>query len=386
MEVFSMTTHERGMHVRSRVRRGLLVLVALVVLGAVIAACGGDDDGGGGATAEDIQAFQPGTNTRDDVEPGDIDVQPVEGPCKIAVLVAYNIEFFNAMAYGAQQEAERLGCETDITAAKGYGDTTNQLQQFDTALAQQPDGIVIHAADEKAIAPAVDRAWEEGIPVAYASVKGPSEKVMAVLTNDILAGRQQGEYIGNQDPNAKVIAMCGPPGIEWAKLRCQGLEQGLSETAPNAEIVAQKYHEMDRVVVANVSGSTMEGFPEADWIYNSTDLQATGVVDALRNRGEDPGKKRVTTLTIGRETQQLLEQGWIEYAVTERPVFFGELGVDLVVNAINGEFEELEESALWEPAQPAFAGKEGAQEFCPDCPNFSEGEVKLNWGPEDFQF
>jgi ribose transport system substrate-binding protein len=381
----------------ARARYGIALLAVLLLFAVVAAGCGDDDDegsggGGGGsgearASEEDVMAFQPGTEQTNGVNPEDIDVQPVEGGCRIAVLMAYNIEFFNNMAYGAQQEAERLGCETTIQAATGYGDTTNQLQQFDTALAQEPDAMIVHAADEKAIAPAVDRAWAAGIPVSYASVKGPSEKVMAILTDDLLAGRQQGEYIGKQDPNAEVIAMCGPPGIEWAKLRCQGLKEGLAEAAPDAKVVAEKYHEMERGEVGNVAGNTIEAFPNAKYIYNSTDLQATGVVDALRNKRLDPGEKVVTTLTIGRETEKLMREGWIQYAVTERPVLFGKLAVDLVVSVLNGDTADLEQSAILAPAQPAYEGPEGAEEFCGgDCSDITQGEVQWNWGPEDFEF
>ena len=378
---------------KSRGMRALtaLLLAAVVGLAFGLVACGSDDDssggsgdGGGTASADDIKSFTPPTNVLSGAEADSVPVDKANGPCRIQMLVAYNIEFFKNVAYGAQKESERLGCEIEIQAAQGYGDTSNQLQQFDSALAKQPNAIILHAADEKAIAPSVDRAWSQGVPVVYASVKGPSDKVLAVLTNDELAGEQQGRYIGEQDPEAKVVAMCGPPGIEWAKIRCEGFKKGLADAAPNAEVVAERYHPMDRGEVAKVVDSTLEGQPDANWIYNSTDLQATGAVDALRNRGAKPGEIKVTTLTIGRETEKLMRQGWIEYAVTERPVMFGKLAADMAVTVLNGGEPP---AGIIEPAQPAFAGKAGAKKFCGvSCDDLDQGEVQWNWSPEDYNF
>jgi ABC-type sugar transport system substrate-binding protein len=370
-----------------------LMLAAVFGLAFGLVACGDDDSGssgsdssdsGGTASKSDIESFEPPTNVLSGAEADSVPVDKANGDCKLQMLVAYNIEFFKNVAYGADTEAKRLGCDIDIQAAQGYGDTTNQLQQFDSALAKQPSAIILHAADEKAIAPSVNRAWEQGVPVVYASVKGPSEKVLAVLTNDELAGEQQGKYIGEQDPKAKVVAMCGPPGIEWAKIRCEGFKKGLAEAAPDAQVVAEKFHPMDRGEVSKVVDSTLEGQPDANWIYNSTDLQATGTVDALRNRGAKPGEIKVTTLTIGRETEKLMRQGWIQYAVTERPVMFGKLAVDMAVTVLNGG--EVP-AGIVEPAQPAFAGKQGAAKFCGvSCDDLMQGEVEWNWSPEDYNF
>lgn len=376
------TRSRRSGSARLNIYLGLVLAVAVLLA----VGCGDGDNGGGGGSAstDEIRDFKPPSGVSEGVEANTFPVKKVDGGCRIAVLFPYNIEFFQNVAYGTTKEAERLGCDVSIQAAKGYGDTTNQLQQFDTALAKDPDAIIIGVADQEALAPAVNRAWERGIPVVYSEIKAPSDKVLAIFTDDEAVGRLQGEYIAKKDPEAKIIAMCGPPGIAWAKIRCQGLTDALKEKAPKAEVVAQKFHAMERGEVTTVAGNTMEAFPDANWIYNSTDLQATGVVDALRNKGDAAGDMGVTTLTIGRETGKLLEEGWIEMALAERPVLVGQLGVAMAVKVLNGE--QLD-SGVWEPGLPEVTPQNYESTFCGgDCSQINKGEISLNWAPKDFSF
>lgn len=371
----------------------------LLVVSAVVAGCGssgsGDSDGSsagsggaGGAVAKasksTLMGFTSSGKIARNLDAAPTPPKPIQPPCKIAVLFAYNIEFFQNVGYGVSQEAKKLGCTTTIQSATGYGDTTNQLQQFDTALAQQPDAIIVHPADQKAIAPAVDRAWKQGIPVVYDEDFGPSKNVYAVLTDDHLAGFRQGAFIGKADPHAQVIAMCGPPGIAWSTERCKGLKEGLASTAPQAKVVAEKFHAMDTATVTTVAGNTMQAFPDAKWVYNSTDLEANGVVDALKNKHFKPGQVKVTSLTIGREMLRNLQDGWVQYALAERPVLNGRLAVDMAVGLLEGDNPA---ASIWEPNHPGVIGKAGAKTFCEgSCDNVSDGEERFNWAPPGYKF
>jgi ABC-type sugar transport system substrate-binding protein len=227
------------------------------------------------------------------------------------------------------------------------------------------------------IGPAVDRLWEAGIPVVYDPVVADSKKVMGVFTNEKLAGRLQGEHIASKDPNAKVIAMCGPAGVIWPKLRCEGLREALKEKAPKAEIVAEKFHDMDRAKIASVAGDTLQGNPEANWVFNSTDLQAKGVIDALRAAGKEPGEVKITNLTMGRELVDLAKDGWIDYSISERSVLLGRLAMDMMVRVLNGENEGA--PARWEIR---FVGFEGTTQ---DIDRFLKEESKNHWSPPGFK-
>jgi protein TorT len=363
---------------RIRERRTLVMALLLAIIAALtLAACGGDDDGGngGGASSDELANFEPGDQMVRGVDENTFPKPKPAGDYTIGVTFPhFKDEYWVAEAWGVQQEADELGIDVEIQAAGGYGDTAGQLDQLETFRTQGVDALIVGAVDSEGIAPTIDQAWADGIPVIYANALAESEKVMGVFTDDELAGTAQADFIASQDPNAKVIAMCGPPGVIWPKLRCEAFVRQLQAKAPNAEVLTERYHDMDRAVIADLASSTLQGQPDATWVYNSTDLQAKGVVDAIRARGGQPGDIGITNLTTGRELWGMLEDGWINFALAERPVLQGRLAVDQAVMVLNGEKPE----ARWAVALPGYTNSPA------DIQKFMQVDEQFNWSPEDY--
>jgi protein TorT len=364
------------MEIRRKVRWAA-VLAGVVSL--AVAGCGADSGGGGGeggASKEDLKAYQPGDERARGV---DADTFTVPKPSKKYVIGVsfphFKDPYWIAEAYGVQQQAKKLGVEVRIQGAKGYGDTATQMQHLDTYMTQNVDGMIVGAVDSKGIAPAADRAWDQGIPVVYANAIADSKRSMGVYTDDDLAGVRQAQYIAKKDPNAQVIAFCGPPGVIWPKLRCEGFVRELKAKAPNAKVLAMKYHDMDRAKIADIASNTLQAFPQTTWVYNSSDLQAKGVIDALRAQGKKPGEVKITNLTIGEELFDLFKQGWITYGLSERAVLQGQLAVDMLVMTLEGE----KPPASWAIDLP------GYESTPKDIARFEEGEDALNWSPKDYR-
>jgi ABC-type sugar transport system substrate-binding protein len=341
-------------------------------------ACGGGGAGtaGGGKSKADLKSYQPGTDTATKVDDQKFPVTKAERKYVIGVTFPhFKDPYWISEAYGVQQEANRLGIEVRINAATGYGDTSTQLRQLDTYLTQQVDGLIIGAVDSKGIAPAADRAWDQGIPVAYANALADSKRTMGVYTDDQLAGVKQADYIASKDPTARVIAFCGPPGVVWPKLRCEAFKKELKEKAPGATILAEKYHDMDRAKIAEVAGNTIQAFPQAGWVFNSTDLQAKGVIDALRAAGKKPGDVKITNLTMGSELFDLMKQGWITYGLAEQPVLQGKLAVDELVLVLNG----MHPTANWAVDLPGFENTPA------DLQRFASTGQAWEWAPATYR-
>jgi ABC-type sugar transport system substrate-binding protein len=364
---------DRGLPIRS-----LLVAIGCLIAALALAACGGGDgdDSSGGASTEDLQAYEPGDETVRRVDENTFEKPEPAGDYTIGVTFPHlKDEYWVAEAWGVDQEAEELGVDAEVQAAGGYGDTATQIDQIETFLTQGVDALIVGAVDSEGVAPTVDRAWSEGVPVIYANALAESEKVTGVFTDDELAGTAQADFLAEEDPNAKVIAMCGPPGVVWPKIRCESFIEQLGKKAPNAQILSKKFHDMDRAVITDVASSTLQGAQDATWVYNSTDLQAKGVVDALRASGEKPGDIGITNLTTGRELVDMLEEGWINFALAERPVLQGRLAVDMAVQILNGD----QPAARWAVDLPGYTN---SQE---DIDRWHETEEELNWAPEDYQ-
>jgi len=349
--------------------------MALVAVG-----CGSDDSGGGdsgGLSKDQLKNYQPDNKRVTAVDSTTFKVAKPKGDYTIGVSFPhFKDPYWVAEAYGVKEEAKKLGLEAKVNAAGGYGDTSGQLQQLDTYLTQGVDGLIIGAVDSKGVAPAADRAWNEGVPVVYANALAESKRSVGVYTDDKLAGVKQADYIAKQDPNAQVIAFCGPPGVVWPKIRCESFVKELKSKAPNAKVLAMKFHEMDRAKIADVASNTLQAFPNAKWIYNSTDLQAKGVIDALRAEGKQPGDVKITNLTIGEELYGYMQKGWITYALAERAVLQGRLAVDQLVMILNGQ----KPPANWAVDLPGYPGDQ------PGLTKFNQDkEAANNWSPKDFR-
>ena len=359
--------------------RNATMAVAVAVTAVVAAGCGGDSGGGGsgGASKDELKNYQPQNRTVRKVDENTFGAPKPARKYVIGVTFPhFKDPYWVAEASGVDKEAKRLGVEVRINAASGYGDTAGQLKQVDTYLTQNVDGLILGAVDSKGMAPAADRAWREGVPVVYANALADSKKSIGVYTDDALAGVKQADFIASKDPKAKVIAMCGPPGVVWPKKRCDAFVSELKKNAPGAKVLAMKYHDMDRAKIADVAGNTLEAFPNAKWVYNSTDLQAKGVIDALRARGEKPGDMKITNLTIGEELYNYMKQGWITYALSERAVTQGRLAVDQMVNVLNGK----KVPANWAVNLPGYEGtKASLQKFQDDK------EAARNWAPGGYR-
>lgn len=356
--------------------RGGAVALATACIALAAAGCGSDGGGNSAADKDKLKSYEPGTKTVRGVGPDTYTVTKPKKEYSIGVsLPHFKDPYWISLAYGAQKEAKKLGVKIRIQAATGYGDTENQIKQIDNYLTQGVDGLVIGAVDSKGIAPTIDKAWNEGVPVAYATALAESKKTMGVYTDDKLAGTRQADFIAKEDPNAEIIAFCGPPGVVWPKLRCDAFKSQLKKKAPNAKVVTEKFHEMDRAKIGEIAGNTLQAFPKAGWVYNSTDLEAKGVVDALRNKGKGPGDVKITNLTIGSELFDLQKKGWINAALAERPVLQGQLAVRQVVMILEGK----KPPANWAVDLPLFEGTKA------DTDRFTKEEAQYNFSPEGYK-
>lgn len=354
----------------------VLPISIVAVFAMTLAACGpAATQDPAAATKERIKNYDPGTEVVTGVDDTTYPVDKADRPYVIGVSFPQLTDpIWISFAYGMVQEGERLGVDINIVGANGYGDPTTQGAQVDTFLTQGVDAILIATVDFEGMAPAINRAWDAGVPVIYAAVPAASERSMGVYTDNELAGTKQAEFIASHDPEAKVILLCGPAGATFGSDRCAAFKTKFAELAPNGEILAEHQHDMTRPGIAQVAGNTLTAFPQATWFFNPTDLEAKGVVDALRAAGHQPGDIGITNLTMTSELVDLMREGWITYALSERPILQGRLGVDMAVLVLNGETPP----ANWKIDLPGF---EGTSE---EIDRFMADEAKWNLEPEDF--
>ena len=153
----------------------------------------------------------------DDIKVVDIDdIKDIEvsRSYTIGVALPHQLsDFWVACAYGIEKEAEKLGANCFFSNAGGYEHIDVQIRHIQDYVVQRVDGIIVGAVDYEAASAAVEEAWDAGIPVVGIVNNLKHAKTPTVLTDDYQAGERQARYIGDSNPHAKVIMLCGASGI-----------------------------------------------------------------------------------------------------------------------------------------------------------------------------
>jgi len=191
-----------------------------------------------------------------------------------------------------KQNAElRMGAylqgDVELRFAAAYDSDERQVQQIDSLVATGIDLLIVAPNQVATISPAIDRAFDKGIPVIVFERKTNSQKFTAFISADNYEmGRVMGEYIASQlHGKGRVVEIMGLEGSSPAIERHNGFADALKRF-PGIE------------VVATLQGDwTEESGYEAtkQWLSQQTSLQPIDFVFAQNDRMA-MGAKRAAAL------------------------------------------------------------------------------------------
>ena len=136
---------------------------------------------------------------------------------------------------GYRDAVASLGGE--LTVADASYDAKRQSDQIDAFVQSKPDALFVTASDPAAIAPAVKRAIDAGIPVFAADSLIPGVAVTSTaMSNNFGMGEYSARFIAEQLGGKGKIALVDLPANETWDLRAHGLRWALRQY-PEIEIV-----------------------------------------------------------------------------------------------------------------------------------------------------
>jgi len=136
---------------------------------------------------------------------------------------------------GFEESVKAAGGE--LTIADANYDSKKQSDQIDAFIQSHPDALFVTASDPAAIAPAVQRAVDAGIPVFAADSLIPGVLVnTTALSNNFGMGALTGEYIAKALGGKGSVAVVDLPSNETWDLRSDGLRWALQQY-PDIKIV-----------------------------------------------------------------------------------------------------------------------------------------------------
>ncbi len=255
-------------------------------------------------------------------------------------------------------------------------DTAKQLADLDSIIAQQPDIIIFPPRESKALAPAVLKMKQAGIPVILIdrdvdhSVAKPGEDYVTFIGSDFVKqGAKAAEWLATATGgNAKIIQLEGTTGADPATLRKQGFEEyiaGAVAGTPTAggamagmQIIASQTGNFTREEGRTVMETLLQSNPDVTAVYAHNDEMIIGAIAALEAAGRKPGED-ITLVSIDGENAALdaIVEGKLGASVESSP-FFGPIALETMMKYINGE--TLPE---WVIVEDRFFDESNAKEF-----------------------
>jgi ABC-type sugar transport system substrate-binding protein len=112
----------------------------------------------------------------------------------------------------------------ELRFAAAYDSDQRQIEQIDSLVACGIDLLIVAPNQVATISPAIDRAYDSGIPVIVFERKTNSQKFTAFMSADNYEmGRQMGEYIAKRlNGSGKVLEVMGLKGSSPAIERHKG--------------------------------------------------------------------------------------------------------------------------------------------------------------------
>lgn len=200
-----------------------------------------------------------------------------------------------------KQNAElRMGAylqgDVELRFAAAYDSDERQVQQIDSLVATGIDLLIVAPNQIQTISPAIDRAYDKGIPVIVFERKTNSQKYTAFISADNYEmGRIMGEYIASQlQGKGRVMEIMGLKGSSPAIERHNGYVDAL-KNHPGIDIVATLQGDWTEESAIKAVNDYQGDLSNIDFVFGQNDRMAMGARRSLQkiikhpSSGEEKG-------------------------------------------------------------------------------------------------
>ena len=182
----------------------------------------------------------------------------------------------------------------DLRFAAAYDSDERQVQQIDSLVATGIDLLIVAPNQVQTISPAIDRAYDKGIPVIVFERKTNSQKYTAFISADNYEmGRVMGEYVATRlGGKGRVMEVMGLKGSSPAIERHKGFADAVGRY-PDIEVVATLQGDWtEESGYASLSQALSEGKGTAiDFVFGQNDRMAMGARRAFMEATKNPSAK-----------------------------------------------------------------------------------------------
>jgi ribose transport system substrate-binding protein len=298
--------------------RTFLVAVA-ITLTAGLAGCGDDD------TDTESNAATDGK-------------QAAGEPVKLGLITKFPVDFYLAMKSAAQEwDTATEGATVTYGTGKSATDDQGQIDLIQSMVTQGVKGIAI-TPSSPAVVPALEDAVSQGVKVVLVDNDLPDwdGKSSVVATDNYKGGTLAGEYLAqNLDKGATLAVLEGVPGVPALDDRVKGMEEGLGSSG--IKIVGKAPTDCDQDKGVTAAADLLTANPDVDAIYGACGPPVLGAIQSIERAGRKPDSILLVGFDALPDEVKQIEAGKEDASVAQFPAKMGELGLDTLLKAVNGD-------------------------------------------------
>ena len=182
-------------------------------------------------------------------------------------------------AFAAKAKAD--GIEVEFLDAKNDGNM--QIDQLNEAISRGAGAIILLAADGSSIVKTIEKANDAGIPIITVNRSVAGGKVLRAYSDDVEAGRMQGEYMASHlPPNAKIVYLQGDETQSSAVGRWEGFKAACLDKRPDIRLLSFVDAGWSKAEALKTMMLWMNMFPEINGVVAGNDEMALGAIAALK--------------------------------------------------------------------------------------------------------
>jgi ribose transport system substrate-binding protein len=241
--------------------------------------------------------------------------------------------FYEWITENAEKEAVRAGVQL-VVKAPDEANLEQQIRMMETMIRQKVDAIAIDPVDSDALAPVIDKAVENGIPVICFESDAPGSKRLAFVgTNQTQAGVRLGQILDRQlQGRGMVIAEAGMSRMNSVRQRLDGLLTYLNAHT-DIQVLDVKYNEGSDAKALSDLERMIDDHPHFD-AFVGLDV-VSGPVSILVWKAQGLGRYALT-IGVTEEIHEALNNGQITAAVSLNEAEMSRRIVRRLLDAVRG--------------------------------------------------
>ena len=262
---------------------------------------------------------------------------------KLGFVTKFPVDFFFTLENAAKAWDEAHP-EAEVLFAQGQSatDDAGQIAAIEDLLAQGVQGIAV-TPTSPAVIPALDKAVAAGVPVVLMDNDLPdwTGKSSVVATDNLQGGLLAGEWLAGQlQPGDKLAILEGVPGVPALDARVDGMLQGLGDLASEVQIVKRLPTACAQDQGQTATEDILTGDPDVTAIYAACGPPAVGAATSIANAGILPEDIILVGFDALPDEVALIVAGSEDASVAQYPAKIGELGIDTLLKAVQGDAVE----------------------------------------------